>query len=183
MELANMKRWIWWAVIILCAGLGSTWARFGETSERSTSRYGSEITVVEPDRFIRFPLEKEAVYRKDDYSIIAFYAENKVCWITYTREPMKRLENVEIQTFLKANQGEPIDKDKYNKWIPDGSGGFILQDGSAYARIDTMPVGEADVPVSVSIYSLKLFLKSGAVRPDLLPKLPAGVNAQTLKDF
>lgn len=171
-----MKCWLFWTGIILFAGLGSIWARFGETSERSSERYGSEIEVIEPDRFIRFPLEKEAVYRKDDYSITAFYSASKICWITYAREPMRRLENVEIQTFLKANQGESI-------WIPDGLGGYLLKDGSAYARIDTVPVGEADVPVSVSIYGLKIFLKSGAFRPDLLPKLPAGVKAETLKDF
>ncbi len=173
--------------MILLVLLSTGWGRINETEEEANRRYGEPLPTTEPERLVMPPVTKSQTYKKDDYLITVFFApshnladkdpSDKICWLTYRREPLKRLEMIEVQRFLQANEEEG------NKWIPDGMGGYIRKDGKAYAKIGTFPYQGADVPVSVSIFSLSIFQKNGALRPDANPKIPSGVNESTLKEL
>jgi hypothetical protein len=172
---------------LLLGGLSHGWARINETEPEAIRRYGEALPNPDPNRLLVVPVTKFDVFKKDDYLITAFFApsrdvtdkdpSDRVCWLTYQREPMRKLDILEIQTFLKANQEES------NVWIPDGSGGFIRKDGKAYARVDNFPYQGVDLPVSVSIFSLLYFQKNGALRNDLKSKIPPQINEATLKEL
>jgi hypothetical protein len=163
------------------------WARLGEIEAEANKRYGNDLTLDEPQRLVRPPIERNVLYKKDEYVINTFYKDGKIAWLTVQREPLRRLEAVEINTFLKANLGEAVmgsdGKEVKSAWVPDGRGNYIRNDGLAHARVDNQPYQGVDVPVAVSIFSTSLFTRRGDIRPEYKNRFPAHIKVESLREF
>ena len=102
-------------ILMMLASL--SFARVGETIEECNARYGEGI---------KDPKSSLVYYERSEYLVVATFAGNEAICVTYVRKDQKELDNVEIATFLKANNPK-TDIFKWVKsneqtWICTGAG-------------------------------------------------------------
>ena len=98
---------------VLLLGLSATsFACIGETMDQAIMRYGEAVQRE------TFDGKEYYLFKQNGFSILAHFNEGKIDVVGYGKDSGEQLTSEEINTFLKANNGDqPMKKQGPNAWV------------------------------------------------------------------
>jgi hypothetical protein len=116
------------SVLLLLLGLSATsFACIGETMDEAIMRYGEAVQheIVHSKKYYLF--------NQNGFNILAHFTEGKIDVIAYGKESGEQLTSEEINTFLKANNGDqPMKKQGPNAWAGNNVIAMYHKEGAAW---------------------------------------------------
>ena len=115
------------SVFFLLGLSATTFARIGETMDEAIMRYGEAVQheIVHSKEYYLF--------NQNGFNILAHFTEGKIDVIAYGKESGEQLTSEEINTFLKANNGDqPMKKQGPNAWVGNNVIAMYHKEGAAW---------------------------------------------------
>jgi hypothetical protein len=99
--------------VLLLIGISATsFACIGETMDEAIMRYGEAVQHETVDG------KEYYLFKQNGFNILAHFNEGKIDVVGYGKESGEQLNSEEINTFLKANNGDqPMKKQGPNAWV------------------------------------------------------------------
>ena len=115
------------SVLFLLGLSATTFACIGETMDEAIMRYGEAVQheIVHSKEYYLF--------NQNGFNILAHFTEGKIDVIAYGKESGEQLTSEEINTFLKANNGDqPMKKQGPNAWVGNKVIAMYHKEGAAW---------------------------------------------------
>ena len=114
--------------VLLLLGLSATsFACIGETMDEAIMRYGEAVQHETVDG------KEYYLFNQNGFNILAHFNEGKIDVIGYGKESGEQLTSEEINTFLKANNGDqPMKKQGPNAWVGNNLLALYHKEGGAW---------------------------------------------------
>lgn len=136
-----------WAMLLLLVAQVSAHARIGHTLEQCIERYGEPVSVNEKSKSVTF--------HKAGFAIEVYFLENKCEWLTLVKfadglnETLQPIDDVEIETFIKANGADQMWQEIENP--PDGHVSWRTEDDSVRAVYISAPEWKLSVYITAAL--------------------------------
>ena len=115
------------SVLFLLGLSATTFACIGETMDEAIMRYGEAVQHETVDG------KEYYLFKQNGFNILAHFTEGKIDVVGYGKESGEQLTSEEINTFLKANNGDqPMKKQGPNAWVGNNVIALYHKEGDAW---------------------------------------------------